>query len=148
MGRPWYARNRTMKLKLFAAFVLAVAAAACGGVVSPSSNKQDNFTLQVAPGGSASQNFNVSSGGSLEYSIFVTSATPTPPQGLGVALGQVVSGQCGLVQSGLFNQYGHTTLAGQIQPGEWCVIVFDPYGTYTAIPFPSTVTVVGYVSHP
>jgi hypothetical protein len=60
----------------------------------------------------------------------------------------MISGQCAPGQPGLFTQFNHTTLAGAIQPGSWCIYMFDPYGTFTAVPFPASVTVVGYVSHP
>lgn len=138
-----------MKRSLFAAILVAAAASGCGGVASPSSNKQENFSLVVQPGGvSLPFNFSVSSGGSLEYSVFVSTVTPNPPSGIAIALGQNLSGQCGIVQPTITAIFGHTVLSGAIQPGSWCVVAYDPGSGSGITTFLATTTITGYVSHP
>lgn len=139
-----------MKLKLFAAALLALVALGCGGVASPSSNRKDNFSLSVPPGG-YSDIFPVSvgSGGSLEYSVFVSSVTPTPASNqIGVLFGQLASGQCIPWYGPTTGIIGHTVASGSIQPGAWCVQFFDPGIFYGGATFATNATVVGYVSHP
>jgi hypothetical protein len=69
-----------MKLRFCAAaLVAALGAAACGGVVSPSSNKTETFKGTVPVHGvSTLHTFTMSNLG--EYTITVTDMTPTPPQ--------------------------------------------------------------------
>lgn len=130
-----------MKLKLFAALLLAASAFACGGVVDPSQNQTENFSDTLAPGGSSFHVFNVSKSG--EYSIEVTSTTPTTANNiLGVGFGQMSSGQCIPITLNQFATVGHTGSAGAIQQGSWCAIVFDP-GVLT-----TTTSFNAWVKHP
>lgn len=139
-----------MKLKLFAALLLAASAFACGGVASPSSNKQENFSLVVQPGSASDPfPFSAGSGGSLEYSIFISTLTPAPPSGtIGVSFGQNIGGQCSPIQQNGNAVAGHTALSGEITPGTYCVQVFDPGIYLGTVTLAAPVTVTGYVSHP
>ena len=118
-----------MKLKLFAALVFAVSAAACGSVVDPSQNVTDNFNGTLTPasqgGGPFIYSFNASKSG--EYSIEVVSTTPaTTSNIIGVGFGQMISGSCSPITFNGLATVGHTGSAGAIQPGSWCAVVYDP----------------------
>lgn len=139
--RPWYARIRTMNVKRFAALLLAASAVACGGIVDPSQNRTDNFSGTLQPGGTFIQPFNASKSG--EYSISVTSTTPTTTSGvLGVGFGQMVSGSCSPWTLNAYATVGRTGSTGAIQQGSWCAIVYDPGILTTATSFQ------GWVKHP
>ena len=131
----------------------ALAAAAlitisCGGsVTDPSQNTTDTFNGTITPvklGGTGSgqqHTFNVGSGG--EYTIKVTTMTPSFGSNFGVYL--LTGSGCGvLVNQSLTAIVGVQALTGPIsQTGQYCVIVSDYYGLMTAV---ESYTVT--VSHP
>ncbi len=132
-----------MKLKLFAALLLAASAAACGGVVDPSQNVTENFSGTLNPGVGDSKIFNFTVSKSGEYSIEVTSANPATTNNiLGVGFGVVVSGTCSPYSLNPIATIGRTGSAGAIQPGTWCAIIYDP-GILT-----QATTFQAWVKHP
>lgn len=116
---------------LFVAAVWATAAlatASCGSVTSPSDNKTDTFNGTITPvslGGTGSgpqHSFNVPNSG--EYTVKVTSMTPTFNNFVGVYLGN--GDNCGLVVDQRSALVGAQAMAGPIyQTGQYCVIVYD-----------------------
>ena len=124
--------------------LLVVAAAAfisyaCGGVTSPSQNKQDTFSGTLALSGSAFFPVNVANGG--EFSVKITALSPTATATVGV--GWYQGANCELVVQQGYGQLNTPALAGAVlQKGPYCVGVFDVGGMAVAQNF----TVV--VSHP
>src|SRR5437867_13275185 len=89
--------------------LLALIAAGCGGVVSPSQNKVDEFPGTLAPGGQAVHQFVSSAGG--EYSILVTSLTPVSNVFFGTGFGQVLAdGSCQLLQQNKLSTVNNLSL--------------------------------------
>ena len=101
---------------------VTLAAAACGGVTDPSKNKTETFTGTLTIGGSQSTTFNASNSG--EYSITLTSLTPSSNVFVGLIFGQNTSGGCVPVQQNNFATIG-VPLTGAIIPGRTASIVFD-----------------------
>ena len=126
-----------------AAFVFAVLASiSCGGITDPSKNTTETFTGTVPPGGRGTvHTFNISNNG--EYSVKVTSMTPTFNSFFGTFLG--TGDGCSLtVQVNTLSTVGAQSLNGPIfQKGAYCVLVYDAYSTMT-----TTETYTLTVSHP
>ena len=127
----------------FAVALLAavtLAAAACGGVTDPSKNKTETFTGTLTIGGSNVHLFSASNSG--EYSVTVKSLTPSANVFLYTAFGQVLSGNCSIVQQNIASTVGFESLNGAIVPGSYCVQIADQGG------LTQTETYVLEVSHP
>ena len=132
-----------MYMRSLALLILAAALVSpgCGGVTSPSQNKQSPFSGVLQPGGIwRSGSIDVQNTG--EFSVKITALSPTPTAVVGTAWAQ--GGNCELpLQTNNFSQLNAPALAGAvIQKGAYCVAVFDSIGLTTAQNF----TVV--VSHP
>ena len=125
-----------------ATVVILLACLGCGSVTDPSKNQTETFTGTVAPGGQGTvHRFNVPNGG--EYTVKVTSMTPTFNSFFGTFLGIVQGNDCGLFQQNTFSTVGAQSLAGPIfQKGTYCVFIFD-VGTMS-----TTETYTMTVSHP
>jgi hypothetical protein len=125
-------------------FVVAVSFAlatsvACGGISSPSQNKQEPFSGVLQVGGNAHFRVDVANGG--EYSVRITQLTPTVTATVGVAWYQ--GGNCDFLQQQNYATLNTAALVGAIyQKGAYCVVIFD-IGTLTV---PQNFTLV--VSHP
>jgi len=118
--------------RLIAAVAVAASLAACGGVSSPSSQTQDNFSGTVDPVGQSSNNFSV--GKTSELSVTLVSLTPRPVLGfIGLAIGQPVAGGCSPFGAYVVAQaaIGQTYALGQVQKGSYCVLVIDGNGILT-----------------
>src|SRR5690348_16965110 len=118
-----------MKLRFAGALLAACVLAACGGVTSPSNNKTDTFT-GVIPAGSQGagavsplHQFTVSSSG--EFTITVTSLTPSVAAYFTVVYGQLIGGQCSILQANSFAQVGVAAATGPIEKGTYCVQLQD-----------------------
>jgi hypothetical protein len=122
--------------------LLALIAVGCGGVVSPSQNKTEEFTGTLAPGGGRTfHTFTSSAGG--EYSVLVTSLTPVSNVFFGIGFGQVLSdGSCQLIQQNNLSVVNNIALTGTIVKGTFCVAIYD-IGAFT-----TTETYTLKVSHP
>ena len=117
-----------MHRRLGIAVVVAVIAAACGGVVDPSKNQVETFTGTIQVGGLyfIPQTFQITKTG--EISVTVTSLTPAVASGtyFTVALGQSISGQCATaIQVQQFAVVGVAAINGPITPGSYCVVLGD-----------------------
>ncbi len=119
-----------------------VAAAACGGVVSPSKNRTETLTGAVMTGGVDAQPFSTSKTG--EYSITLTSLDPPVSAFVTVFFGQVIGGQCSPLNVSLA-RIGREALVGQIFPGNYCAGISDDG---KVIPSGVTLTYTLSVSHP
>ena len=129
---------RSLALLLLAA---ALVSPGCGGVTSPSQNKQDTFSGTLQPGGiTYFRNIDVPNTG--EYSVKITALSPTATAVVGTVWAQ--GGNCELaVQQNSFSTLNTPALAGAvISKGAYCVAVFDSVGLTTSQNF----TIV--VSHP
>ena len=118
----------------------------CGGITDPSKNTTDTFNGTVTTRGGSSNPmwFNVSDTG--EFTIKVTSMTPTFSSQFGVYYGQGDGAtQCpSIFQSNPQSTVNSPVLSGQILKGLYCVVVFDYFGQ-----FPTTgETFTLQVSHP
>ncbi len=113
-----------MRLRFAGALLAACALAACGGVTSPSKNKIENFggVVPVAGAGPVHQ-FTASSSG--EFTITIDSLNPSVAAYFYVLFGQVVGGQCGLLQANQFATVGVAAAAGPIDKGTYCVQIQD-----------------------
>jgi len=134
-----------MRIRLIAAatLVIVLVCLGCGSVTDPSKNTTETFTGTVAPGGRSDKihSFNVPNGG--EFTVKVTSMTPTFNSFFGTFLGIIQGNDCGLFQQNQFSTVGAQSLAGPIfQKGTYCVFLFD-VGTMT-----TTETYTLTVSHP
>ena len=105
--------------------LLLAALAACGGVTDPSQNQNTTFNGTVQVGSSSTQQFNVSKSG--EISAVVTSFNPVLTTGTlsGVAWGQVISGQCSLINLNQFVVTGATAVSSAVTPGTYCISIID-----------------------
>jgi hypothetical protein len=117
-----------MHRRLGIAVLVAVIAAACGGVVDPSKNQIETFngTAMTASANIGIHFFNIAKSG--EVSITVTSLTPVVPTGtyFAVGIGQAVNGQCAsAIQVNQFSTVGLAAISGPITPGTYCAFIFD-----------------------
>jgi len=129
---------RSLALLILAA---ALVSPGCGGVTSPSQNKQESFPGTLQPGGIwRSPSIDVQNTG--EFSVKITALSPTPTAIVGTVWAQ--GGNCEIaLQQNSFSQLNTPALAGAIiQKGAYCVGVFDSVGLATAQNF----TIA--VSHP
>lgn len=106
----------------------ALAAASCGSVTDPSKNVTESFTGTITPvslngnGAGPQHFFNVPNGG--EYTVKVTSMTPTFNNFVGVYLG--TGSGCGVVVDQRAALVGAQAMAGPFyQTGQYCVQVYD-----------------------
>jgi hypothetical protein len=130
-----------MRLRFACVAVLTamlLTAVACSGPADPSQNVTETVTGSVAPASfGLSSNFNVGRRG--EYFVTFISLVPQASVFLGVSLGQVTNGTCS--QSAIGNPQaarGQVVLSGSIDPGTYCLYVFDTLGvlnTTTAFTF-------------
>ena len=121
-----------------AAVLVALAAAACGGIANPSSNQTETFTAIVTPGGSPGTHpFTASKSG--EITVTITNINPAYNGYLSVAwLG---AGCSGLIQPNEFALVGRAAIAGPITKGSYCIAALD---AGFLVPEAYTIT----VSHP
>jgi hypothetical protein len=133
----------------FAAAVALTAAGilstSCSGVVDPSQNVTETKTGTIAPQGQSVQSF--STGNSGEYTVKITSLTPTSSAYFGVILAQGLSdgtcvGNLPILQQNPFATVNTPALSSAIIPGNYCVFVYDT-GTFT-----TTQTYTMTISHP
>lgn len=101
---------------------VTLAAAACGGVTDPSKNKTETFTGTLTINGNAATTFTASNSG--EYSITLSSLTPSVNVFVGLIFGQNSSSGCVPVQQNNFATIG-VPLTGAIIPGSYCVVIYD-----------------------
>lgn len=119
--------------RLIAAVAVAATLAACGGVDSPSTQLQENFTGTLDPLGQSSNNFTV--GKTSEMSVTLVSLTPRPVIGfLGLAIGQPVGTVCSPYGVYVVAQaaVGQSYAFGQISKGSYCILVIDGNGILTS----------------
>ena len=117
----------------------------CGGIQDPSNNQTETFTGTVATRGGASTPmlFNVSSTG--EFTVKVTSFTPSFSGTFATYYGQGDGTNClSLIQSNSFSTVNAPVLQGQIFKGLYCVVVSDQFGSFPTTGETFTMT----ISHP
>jgi hypothetical protein len=138
-----------MHLRYSAAFLVAAAfaAAACGGIVDPSSNQVETFTGQIAVGGRAVHGF--SAGKTGEISVKITALSPANSNTfVGIVwTGRASDGTCNGQLGALFGQNNLAQLnvpaiSAQILQGGYCLTLFD-VGSFT-----TTTSYSVQVSHP
>jgi hypothetical protein len=127
----------------FAALALLLAGLpgiGCGGISSPSQNKQDTYTGTLQVGGRVKHQVDVLNGG--EFSVKITQLSPTATAIVGTLWAQ--GGNCELaIQQNSFSTLNTPALVGPIfQKGTYCVAIFD----VGALAMAQTYTLV--VSHP
>jgi hypothetical protein len=112
--------------RLVGTLVVALAMAACGGVTSPSSYPDDNFSGTLQPAGEAQKAFNVGSTGEMQMTL--QSLTPTPQVGfVWMGVGQFSNSTCSplagyyTTQAPINQQFSFST----IPPGSYCMFVSD-----------------------
>jgi hypothetical protein len=135
-----------MRARITAAFALAVialSAAGCNGITTPSNNVSDPFSGTLEPGTQKSHAFSVSKTG--EFTVKLTSWGPNT--NLLVGLAWTVGNNDGtcttsILQQNNFVALNAQALGGQIVSGRYCIFIFD-VGTLTAA---QTYTIT--VSHP
>jgi hypothetical protein len=123
--------------------VAIFATAGCGGVVDPSKNTTDTFTGTIQPGNGnfgEIHTFNTSKSG--EVTVKVTRFDPPINVYFSIGYYQNLSTGCAPIQIANFAVVGTSAINGVINPGSYCVVVFDQ-GGFTV---PETYTLT--VSHP
>ena len=137
-----------MALRFAAALLTAAALSiSCGGIVDPSKNVTDTYNGTIPVQGTTSPGHGFSTSKTGEYSIKVTSLTPSSTVFFGIVLAQGPNdGSCvGNLPPVQFNSFATANvpaLTGAIYPGHYCLFLFD-VGAFTV---PQTYTVT--VSHP
>ena len=138
-----------MQLRYSAALLIASAlsAAACGGIVDPSTNQNESFTGQIAVGGRAVHGFSASKTG--EISVKITALSPSSSNTfVGIVwTGRASDGTCNGQLGALFGQNNLAQLnvpaiSAQILQGGYCLTLFD-VGSFT-----TTTSYTVLVSHP
>jgi len=138
-----------MQLRYSAALLIAaaVSAAACGGIVDPSTNQNESFTGQIAVGGRAVHGFSASKTG--EISVKITALSPSSSNTfVGIVwTGRASDGTCNGQLGALFGQNNLAQLnvpaiSAQILQGGYCLTLFD-VGSFT-----TTESYTVTVSHP
>jgi hypothetical protein len=110
------------RVALLTLAVAAVVSFACGGVTSPSENKQETFSGTLQLNGNAFFQVNAANGG--EFSVKITALSPTATATVGV--GWYQGANCELVVQQGYGQLNTPALAGAVlQKGPYCVGVFD-----------------------
>lgn len=121
----------------FAAVMAAAAmlTVSCSGIVDPSKNVTDTFTGTVAVQGTSIPGHPFSTDKTGEYTIKVTSLTPSSTVFFGVLLASALSdgscvGNLPPIQLNSFATVNTPALTGAIYPGKYCVFIYD-IGTFT-----------------
>jgi hypothetical protein len=120
-----------MTVRLSAALLLACAGAlsiSCGGIVDPSQNTVDPFSGTVQPGQARAHAFSSKTG---EIQVKVLTLTPASQPFIGVQWVQGAGDQTcngGLLQVNQFATANSTAISGQIQSGNYCIIMYDSVG--------------------
>ena len=129
-----------VKFRTAAAALAALVALSCGGVTSPSQNKQDTFPGVLKPGQAIPYKVTVSNGG--EFSIKITQLQPNATAVVGTEWD--FGDNCDvLVQRNPFSTLNTPALAGAVlQKGNYCALIYDSVGLANDVTF----TMV--VSHP
>ncbi|MDR1989875.1 MAG: hypothetical protein LBQ09_06545 [Acidobacteriaceae bacterium] len=101
----------------------ALLMSACGGVISPTTNHNDNVSGTIPFGGAAPEHvFTVGKTG--EYSITINSLTPPTGSLIGVGFGLEQSGVCNYLTT-TYGQIGRPALNSSISSGTYCVQLYD-----------------------
>jgi hypothetical protein len=124
-------RKDIMRFRLILAGVIIASslAAACGGFVDPSNNKDETFTGTVQPLGFAVTKFTVSQNG--EYFVTLNSLTPPLPNNLptDVRVTAIAGSDCvSTLQVAGDNQNsvpGRQVLSGVLTKGTFCLWILD-----------------------
>jgi hypothetical protein len=117
-----------------------LASAGCDGVIDPSQNTVEDFSGTIAPQGQVSHEFNVSKSGEFEIRI---TALSNADAFLHLLYGPHTGG-CNLqVLGDAYRQLNQIGFGGLIQPGRYCVYLWDDLGALRA-----TANYTLRVSHP
>ena len=129
-----------VKFGTAAVALAALVALSCGGVTSPSQNKQDTFTGVLKPGQAIPYKMSVGNGG--EFSVKVTQLQPNATAVVGTEWD--FGDNCDIfVQRNPFTTLNTPALAGAVlQKGTYCALIYDSVGLANDVNF----TMV--VSHP
>jgi hypothetical protein len=128
---PHSARRLRFAAGVIAATVFAGAAAACSGISTPSTNKQQTFSGTVGPGTQPGSNTGnnthvVTASKSGTLIVSVVSVSPDVNQILGIGYGFLAGSSCSVVAGGtIFTRAGGAQLTVPVQSGTYCVNVFD-----------------------
>ena len=138
-----------MRKTLTVAILAALAATACGGITTPSSNKVDPISGTVQPNSfGLVHQFTISGNG--EVLITVTAITPGNVF-LGVLYGQLAGNTCSPIQQAAVSSasLGRTAITSQaIIKGEYCVQLYDAAAAQGLAPMAVSQNYTATVSHP
>jgi hypothetical protein len=115
--------------RLAALVLAAVLAAGCGGVIDPSQNEVEDFPGTIEPLGGVSHQFNVDETG--EFDIRITALNNADAL-LHLAYGPQSGGCNRAIQAESYKRLNEFGFAGFIQPGSYCVYMFDDLGQLRA----------------
>jgi len=103
--------------------VAALLVSSCSSITDPSKNASETFAGTIPLGGfGASHTFTANKRG--EYSVTINTLTPPTGSLVGVGFGIESSGIC-LFQTQNAGQIGKPTLNSSINPGHYCVQLYD-----------------------
>jgi hypothetical protein len=120
-------------VRLVVAVAAAATLAACGGVATPSSLTQEDFSGSVDPAGTANKQFSVAKTGEMQFTL--QSLTPRPVVGfLSVAVGQPSGTDCLPFATYLYPQValGQQYSFPSITKGSYCLMIYDANAILTA----------------
>jgi hypothetical protein len=115
-----------MRVRFIPAIVLALAGLitiSCGGVTSPSQNKQDTFSGTLEVGGS--RRFPVDIGSTGEFSVKITVLSPTATAFVGTLWAQGSNCEIGIQQNSFSTLNSPALVGAVLQKGAYCVAIFD-----------------------
>ena len=113
----------------------------CGGIVDPSQNQVDPFSGSVPPGGGSINRFTASKTGEIQVKMLTI--TPAAVSALLLQWVGAGDGSCnGQVWQQNIATQNSTAISGQIQSGNYCLLVSDYIGQQVTANYSLT------VSHP
>jgi hypothetical protein len=121
MGDHGVGRGRAVWL-LCALFAMGLSSGCSSSAGPDATAMTETFNGVLSAGGVATHAFNVTQAGTLDATV--TSISPQSSITVGFGVGQVATTGCALIS---FTESGHvgTDLSGTINPGSYCVTIYD-----------------------
>jgi hypothetical protein len=135
MGDHGLGRGRAVWL-LFGVFAVGLGSACSNSATPDAARMTETFTGVLSAGGAATHAFNVSQAGTLDATL--TSISPQSTITVGFGVGQVTTGGCSLISVTEGGRVG-SDLSGPINPGSYCVTIYDVGNVQDSVSYTLTV---------
>jgi hypothetical protein len=135
MGDHGLGRGRAVWL-LSALFAMGLSSGCNSSAGPDAATMTETFNGVLSAGGASTHLFNVSQAGNLDATV--TSLSPQSSITVGFGVGQVTTGGCALIS---FTESGHvgSDLSGAINPGSYCVMIYDVGNVQGSVSYTLTV---------